>query len=1041
MWSAPYQNSRAYNLAGNTTSQIYPSGHSVTYNYDGAGRLADKDAQNLAFTGNLGDGVLRTYSRGISYAAAGQLKQEQFGTTTPVYDKLFYNSRQQLAEILASTTGGDSSWNRGKIINNYSLQCSGAGCNATDNNGNLRKQEVYIPGNDQVSSYTSWYQQYDYDGLNRLLRVHEYTGNQSLDWQQEYVYDRWGNRTIHQTNTYGTGINKKDFTVNTANNRLGVPAGQSGAMSYDAAGNLTTDSYTGFGSRLYDAENKMTSAQDNSGVWAYYTYNADGQRTRRKINNQETWQIYGFDGELLAEYSVNGAAASPQKEYGYRNGQLLVTLDAPAPSGYAYRRAITIDHTKVPNTDQTDFPVLVSGTYSYLATTANGGNVQNANGYDVIFTSDTGCTTKLNHEVETYTATTGAVNYWVKVPLLSHTSDTTIYLCYGNSSITTDQSTKTAVWDANYKGVWHLSNGTTLNASDSTTNGNNGTITGAVATAGRTDGCASLNGTSDHVQVKAGKVDSSTTTGTVNAWVKVSALDENGVVLGYGGAAATDAALWGVYIREVSGSYYFAMSARKTNGGAYSTVRGNTVLTSGAWYYVTYSTNGSAWKIRVNGATAETLTNVLGTNTGDWIGDVTPTTPDKSEIGGVYAGGAYSSVNFWHGTLDEVRLSNVERSDDWVSTEYNNQSSPSTFYTISSATSLTLTSQVNWLIIDHLGTPRMIVDQSGSLANVKRHDYLPFGEELFAATGGRNTGQGYTSGDGIRQQFTKKERDNESGLDYFGARYYASTQGRFTGADPLLSSGRLEDPQTWNRYSYTLNRPTILIDPLGLFVWGTATDEQKKKFRAALIAAQADLVKIGDKYGVESTQYKEAERAIKIYGTEGIDNGVTVGVGTLKNAGANGETEVSRRIGAKTADNPTGQKIRITLSETGINSQGLEETVVHEGSHAADGSEWVAAGFRNAPTHYQTEFRAFMAEGGISEVAHPEQSVQIFLQAVFIPGKNPILPERIFLWNPSWKAADIGTLRTTNINNLLVHPKAGGGYGISPTNQGGPAFR
>src|ERR1041385_3420098 len=99
VWSAPYQSSRAYNLAGNTTSQIYPSGHSVTYNYDGAGRLADKDAQNLAFTGNLGDGVPRTYSRGISYASTGQLKQEQFGTTTPVYDKLFYNSRQQLAEI------------------------------------------------------------------------------------------------------------------------------------------------------------------------------------------------------------------------------------------------------------------------------------------------------------------------------------------------------------------------------------------------------------------------------------------------------------------------------------------------------------------------------------------------------------------------------------------------------------------------------------------------------------------------------------------------------------------------------------------------------------------------------------------------------------------------------------------------------------------------------------------------------------------------------------------------------------------------------
>ena len=72
---------------------------------------------------------------------------------------------------------------------------------------------------------------------------------------------------------------------------------------------------------------------------------------------------------------------------------------APAPQGgYTYHRSVTIDHTKVPNTDQTNFPVLISGIYSYLATVANGGNVQNANGYDVIFTSDSSCTTKLDHE-------------------------------------------------------------------------------------------------------------------------------------------------------------------------------------------------------------------------------------------------------------------------------------------------------------------------------------------------------------------------------------------------------------------------------------------------------------------------------------------------------------------------------------------------------------------------------------------------------------------------------------------------------------------
>jgi hypothetical protein len=169
---------------------------------------------------------------------------------------------------------------------------------------------------------------------------------------------------------------------------------------------------------------------------ALYTYNADGQRVRRTTavvgppsSVAETWQVHGIDGELLAEYAASGASASPQKEYGYRNGQLLVAVDAPPPpsiNGYSYQRTLTIDYNKVPNTDQTNFPLLISGTYSYLATAANGGNVQNANGYDVIFTSDSGCTTKLDHEVETYIATTGSVNYWVKVPTVSHSSDSTL---------------------------------------------------------------------------------------------------------------------------------------------------------------------------------------------------------------------------------------------------------------------------------------------------------------------------------------------------------------------------------------------------------------------------------------------------------------------------------------------------------------------------------------------------------------------------------------------------------------------------------------
>jgi RHS repeat-associated protein len=63
--------------------------------------------------------------------------------------------------------------------------------------------------------------------------------------------------------------------------------------------------------------------------------------------------------------------------------------------------------------------------------------------------------------------------------------------------------------------------------------------------------------------------------------------------------------------------------------------------------------------------------------------------------------------------------------------------------------------------------------------------------------------------------FTGKERDAESGLDYFGARYYASSMGRFTSTDPNFESARKADPQTWNRYTYGLNNPLRFIDPTG----------------------------------------------------------------------------------------------------------------------------------------------------------------------------------------------------------------------------------
>jgi len=76
--------------------------------------------------------------------------------------------------------------------------------------------------------------------------------------------------------------------------------------------------------------------------------------------------------------------------------------------------------------------------------------------------------------------------------------------------------------------------------------------------------------------------------------------------------------------------------------------------------------------------------------------------------------------------------------------------------------------------------------------------------------------------DNVRQKFTQKERDSESGLDYFGARYYSGPQGRFTGVDPNNYQARRTpgDPQSWNGYSYTNNNPLRRVDSNGKGFWG-----------------------------------------------------------------------------------------------------------------------------------------------------------------------------------------------------------------------------
>lgn len=158
---------------------------------------------------------------------------------------------------------------------------------------------------------------------------------------------------------------------------------------------------------------------------------------------------------------------------------------------------------------------------------------------------------------------------------------------------------------------------------------------------------------------------------------------------------------------------------------------------------------------------------------------------------------------------------------------------------------------------------------------VSRHDYRPFGEELASGVGGRTTGMGFIVTDGLRQRFTVKERDNETGLDYFLSRYYASAQGRFTSPDPLLASGRVESPQSWNRYSYVLNNPHGFTDPFGLYEAKGMTEREIATLEAAITLTE----KLRDKYDKGSAEYNQINEALQAIGRNGDGNGVIVTIG------------------------------------------------------------------------------------------------------------------------------------------------------------------
>lgn len=332
---------------------------------------------------------------------------------------------------------------------------------------------------------------------------------------------------------------------------------------------------------------------------------------------------------------------------------------------WLYRKVLTINSDKVVG-DLSNFPVLVSLTDSNIS-----GKAQE-DGDDFVFTLDNG--TKLKHEIESYASSTGALVAWVKIPSLSSTQDTDIYMYYGNAGVA-DQSDATDVWDENYKGVWHLNEATSSARYDST--GNNNTLTD-YNSVGRYEGvvgwAADFEASNSEYLMRA----SSTLNGlningadqffTISAWIYRESDTGN---------FESVASMWeyGTNDRQ----YFFGMDIDDDptlrlsyDGTNYGETTGATNVSTGAWHYLVAGYDDSQMAIALDGSVDVDIDNPATYSSGIYDSD------SPFSIGAYFNNG--TSIRHFDGRIDEVRVSDISRSLAWAETEYNNQNDPATFF-------------------------------------------------------------------------------------------------------------------------------------------------------------------------------------------------------------------------------------------------------------------------------------------------------------------------------------------------------------------------
>jgi hypothetical protein len=444
--------------------------------------------------------------------------------------------------------------------------------------------------------------------------------------------------------------------------------------------------------------------------WHHLVLNYDGSALRWYKNGDVVGASSGYTGEALVSNSIaclgycyGGGGVSYIDEFRYsrsaRSADWIKTEynNQYDPSSFfsmgqdtcggshgfnfRYCKKITVDHTRVIQASNANFPLMINlQNYDDLKTEENGGRVGNDNGWDIVF-RDKNCVT-LDHEIDYYDGTTGTLVAWVRIPDLTNTEDYEVYMYYGDSDVNCSPENPDGLWDPTiYEAVYHLSD----DYNDSTSNDRDGTNYGttfAASQIGRGALFTPANGW-DHIDLGAWNVNDNDL--AIQVWVWPNDFSQNDPRIvsknSTSGAGAQDHVFMLSLYNGNNGENRMRFRVKTGTDDALGTVElyGNSpngyLPSAQEWYflmgtYIDSSDQMKLWRDSTGDATIYQNGWLRQNSWPVWIG-ASPS-------------GSSNSGYTWDGILDEVRIISQPRSAGWITTEYRNQSDPGNFYTVGS---------------------------------------------------------------------------------------------------------------------------------------------------------------------------------------------------------------------------------------------------------------------------------------------------------------------------------------------------------------------